>query len=202
MYRNSGSRTGNPVDGAFVATKKIFWPETSSTFVRVSFQLPPINGHLGPPVPPSSVYMKIQKFDLQVFDHLETNDPTHPQIGLDIVGDIGVTIHWADDGVDLDEKGVVFSAPVWGGPGGGPFTVYDNLGAGMLKPLAKVSWSLTTETLKRRETDTPTKRFRWIVAPVIHLKQHRTPTNGSATQTTVAYIASNAVKGAWKLLAP
>jgi hypothetical protein len=144
--------------------------------------------------------MNQQQFDLQVFDHLQTDNPADPLVGLDIQGTISVTINWTDDGTALTDKGVEFAAPQWSGPGIGPFTVYRNLGGGMLKPIETVSWMTATSTMKHRETDAAAKKFRWVITPIVKLMRQRTPKGGGAPVIEFAYTAANPVKGAWKAI--
>jgi hypothetical protein len=139
-----------------------------------------------------------QQFNLQVFDTYNTGSPNEPVDGTHIVGIVQVTIDWNLDRTDLTGKGVEFGDPFWQGPGNGPMIVYsEEIGSGP-QPVGKVAWSLTTNALKDTDQDTPNKRFRWSITPVVQLVRTYTPNDGSPPDTEVVYTASDTVKGTWR----
>jgi hypothetical protein len=142
-----------------------------------------------------------QQFDLEVFDTFQTNDPAAPIAGTDIVGAVGVTINWNPPGTALTAKGVEFADALWQSPGPGPLTVYDNAMGGGLQPVGTVAWSVVPHTLKRIESDTPNRRQRWAITPVIQLIRRFVPNAGSPPEAEVAYTASDTVRGNWMPLA-
>jgi|SRR5664279_1684976 hypothetical protein len=141
-----------------------------------------------------------QQFNLQVFDTYNTGSPTEPLGGTHIVGIIQVTINWVLDQTDLTDKGVEYGAPFWQGPGNGPLVVYSEEIGGISQPVAKVAWSMVTNTLKEIEQDTPNHRCRWSITPVVQLVRTYTPDDGSPPDIEVVYTASDTEKGAWKTL--
>jgi hypothetical protein len=141
-----------------------------------------------------------QQFNLQVFDTYNTGSPSEPLGGTQIVGDIQVTINWVLDQTDLTAKGVEFAAPFWQGSGHGPLVVYSEEIGGNSQPVAKVAWSVTTNALKETEEDTPNKRFRWVITPVVQLVRTYTPDDGSPPDIEIVNTASDTERGAWKPL--
>jgi hypothetical protein len=142
-----------------------------------------------------------QQFDLQVFDTFQTNDPAAPIVGTDIVGTVGVTINWNPQGTDLTAKGVEFDDALWQSPGHGPLTVYDNALGGGLQEVGAVAWCVVTHTLKKIEPDTPNHRQRWAITPLVQLTRNFVPKDGSPPTATVAFTASDTVRGNWMPLA-
>ena len=138
-----------------------------------------------------------QQFDLPVYETYLTRDPAEPLVGTDIEGTITVTINWNPAGTDLAEQGVAFSSPVWSGAVNGPLTVYDEAMGGGLQPVGTVSWSVRTQFSKAVEPDTPNKRFRWSVTPIIELVRTLKPTDGNQPDIEVTYTASDNAKGEW-----
>jgi hypothetical protein len=137
------------------------------------------------------------QFDMQVFDTYQTNDPAAPIDGAHIVATISITINWNVAGTELTNAGVVFSAPVWIGPGGGPLNVYDNTMGGGLKLIGTVTWSVNADTLKRIDTDTANQRLRWMITPVLQLIRTFKPNDGSPPDIEVAYTNSDTSYGNW-----
>lgn len=142
-----------------------------------------------------------QQFDLQVFDTFQTNDPAAPLAGTDIVGTVGVTLNWNPQGTDLTARGVEFAPAAWQSPGRGPLTVYDNVVGGGLQPVGTVAWAVATHTLKTIQTDTPNRRQRWAITPVIQLIRTFVPKDCSPPDPEVAYTASDTVRGNWMPMA-
>lgn len=138
-----------------------------------------------------------QQFDLSVFETYQTKDPAAPIVGTDIEGTVGVTINWNLNRTELTKQGVVFSAPLWLGPGNGPLSVYGDVLGGGLCPTGTVAWSVMTHTLKVVELDTPNKQFRWAITPVIQLIRTFTSKTGGPPDTEVADTASDTVRGGW-----
>jgi hypothetical protein len=138
-----------------------------------------------------------QQFDLPVYETYNTKDPAAPITGIEIVGNVTVTINWNLAGTDLTDKDVVFSDPVWTAPGNGPLNVYDEAVGGGLKPIGTVAWSAQTHALKNVETDTPNKKVRWAVTPVVQLIRTVKSSTGDPDDIQVVYTASDTVRGAW-----
>ena len=78
----------------------------------------------------------------------------------------------------------------------GPLTIYDPASS-VLPPIGRVTWSIETHVLKKVETDTPNKRYRWAVTPMVQLIRQAKMTDGSPSTTGVVYTASDTVRGAW-----
>ena len=140
--------------------------------------------------------MNPQQLTLTVAFNLPTRNPADPQVGLDIRAEIDVIIHWSEDRAELAKEKVEFADPLWLGPGGGPFTIYDPGLNGALAPVAVVELSVVTTTLFRKET--ANGRIRWVITPVAKLVTKETPRNGGAPNIQIAYTASNPVNGDWK----
>jgi hypothetical protein len=138
-----------------------------------------------------------QEFDLQLFETYQTKDPAAPITGTEIEGTVTVTVNWNLAGTELTDKGVEFSDPVWSSAGKGPFTVYDDVFGGGMKPIGTVEWKAATHAIKNVEADAPNKQVRWAITPVVQLIRTFKSSTGDPDDTEVTNTASDTVRGAW-----
>lgn len=138
-----------------------------------------------------------QQFDLVVYDTYKTGDPAAPIDGVNIQGTVTVTINWNPGGTDLTAEGVVFSGAVWGDAGSGPLTVYDEALGGGIQPVGTATWSVRTQSKKTMVPDTPNKRYRWTITPIVELVRTVTSTVGNPTDAEVVGNASDNAQGGW-----
>ena len=137
-----------------------------------------------------------QQFNLPVGETFQTRDPAAPGTGVIISATVGITINWNNAHTELTDKGVEFDPPQWAETGCGPLTVYSSWGD-LPPPIGRVSWSIDTHLLTKTETDTPNKRYRWAITPVVQLHRQVTMTDGTPSSSVVAYTASDTVRGDW-----
>lgn len=142
--------------------------------------------------------MDPQQFSLSVYETYSTKDPNGPLTGAEIEGSIDVTVQWA--AAAASQPTLAFAAPSWIGCGAGPLAVYDDE-IGGLKPIGTVKWAVETHSIFKTEPNTPEKKARWTVTPVVQLVRTFTPSDGSPPDTQVTYTASDTAKGDWFPLA-
>jgi len=138
-----------------------------------------------------------QQFDLQVYDSYQTRDPAASLEGTDIRGSVTVTINWNAGGTDVTEPAVAFSAAQWSEAGSGPLAIFDEAVGGDLQPIGMVSWKVSTQFVKTMEPDTPNKRYRWTITPMVELIRTVLSTVGNPPDAEVAYTASDTAQGGW-----
>jgi hypothetical protein len=139
-----------------------------------------------------------QQFDLNLFETFDTKDPAAPQGGLNIQGQVGVTVNWNIAGTELTDKGVEYDAPLWLGPGCGPFTIFEEVLNQQPRPVGSVVWSVVTRTYKSVKQDPPNKRYRWSVTPVATLIRTVTSTQGKPPEITQVMSAKpDPIDGNW-----
>jgi hypothetical protein len=138
-----------------------------------------------------------QEFDLQLFETYQTKDPSAPITGTEIEGTVTVTVNWNLTGTELADKGVEFADAVWSAAGKGPFTVYDDVLGGGMKPIGTVEWKAATHAIKNVEADPSSKQVRWAITPVVQLIRTYKSSTGDPDDTEVTYTASDTVRGGW-----
>jgi hypothetical protein len=138
--------------------------------------------------------MPPQQFELTVYETYTTKDPKAPITGTEIQGNVGVTIDWGSGGAS--PPALTFDPASWLGAGAGPLTVYGDA-LGDPKPVGTVSWDVATHSIAKTETNTPEKKSRWTITPIVQLVRTFTPCEGPQPDAEVTYTASDTAKGAW-----
>ncbi len=143
-----------------------------------------------------------QQFELQLIDSFPAYNPADPSDDIGVTVAIPVTLHWNLDRTELDkEKDVQFSPARWTGVGSGPHVVYEEKLAGRIEKVGTVEWKVITEVLRRVETNTPGKKYRHVITPLVRLMRTFTPSNGGSPKVEEARTAASTVRGGWLAIA-
>lgn len=139
-----------------------------------------------------------QQFELSLGDTYPANNPADPNDDISVSVVVPVTLHWNLERTALDkEKDVQFSTPRWSGAGAGPHVVFEEKMGGRVEKVGTVEWKLASDVLRRVETNTPGKKYRLMITPVVRLMRTFTPSNGGSPRFEEVRINSSTVRGGW-----
>lgn len=139
-----------------------------------------------------------QQFELPLVDTYPAYNPADTSDDISVSVAVPVTLYWNLKRTELDkDKDVQFSSPRWTQAGAGPHVVFEKTLAGRVEKVGTVEWKLTTEVLRRVETNTPGKKYRHAITPLVRLMRTFIPSNGGSPKVEEARIASSTVRGGW-----
>jgi hypothetical protein len=138
--------------------------------------------------------MPPQQFELTVYETYQTKDPQAPITGTEIQATVGISIDWGTGGGA--QPAMTFDSPSWVGAGKGPMPVFGDA-LGEPKPIGTIGWDVATHSVVKTETNTPEKKSRWTITPIVQLVRTFTPCEGTQPETEVTYTASDTAKGDW-----